>query len=38
MSALQMVCLAIGTPLAGIAVYDIQSRLEHWVEVRHAND
>ena len=38
MNALMMVCLAIGTPLAGIAVYDMQTRLEHWAQVRHAND
>ena len=38
MSPLLVVCLAIGTPLVGLGVYDLQNRLECWAQERHAQD
>jgi hypothetical protein len=38
MSLLLIVCLALGMPLVGLAVYDIQNRLESWAHDRHAED
>jgi hypothetical protein len=38
MSTLMGVCLAVGTPFAGVWFYDLQTRLERWVNQKHAMD
>jgi hypothetical protein len=38
MSPLLVVCLAVGMPLAGIGLYDLQTWLERWDQRRHAED
>ncbi len=38
MSALLVVCLSVGTPLAALGLYDLQASLEQWVWKRHAED
>ena len=38
MNALLMICLSIGTPLAALALHDLQARLEQWDYDRHAED
>jgi hypothetical protein len=38
MSALLMILLALGTPLAGAWFRDLQARLEHWDAEKHALD
>lgn len=38
MSALMMICISIGAPLAALGLYDLQVRLERWDHNRHAED
>jgi hypothetical protein len=38
MSPLLVVCLFLGTPLAGVGLYDLQMWLERWDQRRHADD
>ena len=38
MTGLLLVCLTVGTPLAAVALYDLQRRLERWEYHRHAED
>ena len=38
MNALLMLCLSLGTPLAALGVYELQTRLEQWDYERHAED
>jgi hypothetical protein len=38
MNQLLVVFLATGTPLFGLAVHEMQSRLERWAQERHAQD
>ena len=38
MSPLLMVCLAVGSPVVGLSLYDLQTRLERWAHDRHALD
>jgi hypothetical protein len=38
MSPLLVVFLALGSPLAGLGLYDLQNWLERWEQRRHAND
>lgn len=38
MSALLMVCISVGTPLAALGLYDLQVSVERWVWERHAED
>jgi hypothetical protein len=38
MSGLFGVALALGTPFVGLWFYCLQTRLEHWVNERHAMD
>jgi hypothetical protein len=38
MSALLVVCLAVGTPLVALGVSDLQASLERWDQDRHAED
>lgn len=38
MSALLMVCLSIGTPLAALVLHELQASVERWVWERHAED
>ena len=38
MSPLLVTCLAVGVPLAGIGLYDLQNWLERWDHRRHAED
>jgi hypothetical protein len=33
-----LLCTSIGAPLAALAVYDLQARLERWDYERHAED
>jgi hypothetical protein len=37
-NALLMICIAIGTPLAALGLYDLQTRLERWDHNRHLDD
>jgi hypothetical protein len=38
MSPLLVVCLAVGSLLAGLGLYDLQTWLERWDQRRHADD
>ena len=38
MSGLFGLALAVGTPFMGLWLYSVQTRLEHWVNERHAMD
>ena len=38
MSLFLVVCLAIGAPLAGLGLHDLQASLERWDQKRHAED
>jgi hypothetical protein len=38
MNALLLICMSVGTPLAALGLYDLQTRLEHWDYKRHAED
>ena len=38
MNALLMICMSLGTPLAALGLYDLQTRLERWDYNRHAED
>jgi hypothetical protein len=38
MSALPMILLVLGAPLAGVWFYDLQTRLERWDAEKHALD
>ena len=38
MTGLLTVCLIVGMPLAALAVFDLQNRLERWDYNRHAED
>ena len=38
MNALMLICMSVGTPLAALELYDLQTRLEHWDYERHAED
>ena len=38
MSPLLVTCLAVGMPLAGFGLYDLQTWLERWDQRRHAED
>jgi hypothetical protein len=38
MSAVAMICMSIGTPLAALGLYDLQARLERWDYNRHSED
>lgn len=38
MTPLLVVCLSAATPLAGIALLNLQARLERWDYERHAED
>jgi hypothetical protein len=38
MSPLLLVCLFVGTPLAGLGLFELQVRLERWDYERHAED
>jgi hypothetical protein len=38
MSPLLMVCLSLGTPLAGVGLVKLQARLERWDYQRHVQD
>jgi len=38
MSALLVVCLSAGAPLAGLVLLELQARLERWDYERHAED
>ena len=38
MNALMMICMSVGTPLAALGLYDLQTRLERWDYNRHADD
>ena len=38
MNALMLICMSVGTPLAALGLYDLQTRLERWDYDRHAED
>lgn len=38
MTSLLMVCIAVGAPVAGIGLMQLQARLERWDYERHAED
>jgi hypothetical protein len=38
MTGVLAACLIVGTPLAALAVFDLQNRLERWDHNRHAED
>ena len=38
MNALLMICMSLGTPLAALGLYELQTRLERWDYNRHAED
>lgn len=38
MSPMLLVCLSVGTPLAGLGLLKLQTRLERWDYERHAED
>jgi hypothetical protein len=38
MSALQMILVALGTPLVGVSFWGLQARLERWDAEKHALD
>jgi hypothetical protein len=38
LSALLMICVSIGAPLAALGLYDLQKRLERWDYNRHLED
>jgi hypothetical protein len=38
MTALPMICMFLGAPLAAVSLYDLQRRLERWDYNRHAED
>ena len=38
MNALLVIFMSVGTPLAALGVYDLQTRLERWDYHRHAED
>ena len=38
MSALLVVSLSVGMPIAALGLHDLQSSLERWVWQRHAED
>jgi len=38
MNALLLLCMSIGTPLAALGLYELQTRLERWDYNRHAED
>ena len=38
MNALLMICMSVGTPLAALGLYDLQTRLERGEYNRHAED
>ena len=38
MNALLLICMSVGTPLAALGLYDLQTRLEQWDYKRHAED
>ena len=38
MNVLLLICISVGTPLAAMGLYDLQTRLEHWDYNRHAED
>jgi hypothetical protein len=38
MNTVLLICASLGTPLAALAVYDLQVRLERWDHDRHAQD
>jgi len=38
MNPLLMICMSVATPLAGLALYELQARLERWDYDRHAED
>ena len=38
MSSILVVCLSVGTPLAALGLYELQTSLERWDQKRHAED
>jgi hypothetical protein len=38
MSALMLLCLTLGTPIAALGLHDLQASLERWDHERHAGD
>jgi hypothetical protein len=38
MNALLLLCISVGTPIAALGFYDLQTRLERWDYNRHAED
>jgi hypothetical protein len=38
MTGMLTACLIVGTPLAALALHDLQNRLERWDYNRHAED
>ena len=38
MSLFLVVCVAIGTPLVGLGLHDLQASCERWDQKRHAED
>ena len=38
MSLFVVICLAVGTPLAGLGLHGLQASLELWDQKRHAED
>lgn len=38
MNLLLLVCLSVGSPLAGLGLLKLQTRLERWDYERHAED
>jgi hypothetical protein len=38
LTALVLICVSLGTPLAALGLYDLQTWLEQWDHNRHADD
>ena len=38
MNAILLLCMSVGTPLAAMGLYELQTRLERWDYNRHAED
>ena len=38
MTSLMMVCIAVGAPVVGVGLTQLQARLERWDYERHAED
>ena len=38
MNPLMVVLLAVASPVVGMSLYDLQTRLERWSQERHAQD